>query len=490
MDLNNNSYEWNPVLAIEHQQQYRSTVHSPEKLETGCLSALENPRLESGPYINDILREEGDEVEFDSAIPFRSNSPKKIQDSSDSSLTELPQPHFLPTTVQESSSAPSSSSSQIQATICRDNVVPDSTLLRKSMEKMRSRARSSRFGPTIPLNDAEQRKAQQLFTMDVEDNIGQTAFAWCNWITDHVATRTCIAKDIRDALIRFTLPANLQELEGLKVIHYLENFCFIGNERMVLYEALYSKVRQMEFSLASLREAISRLIPQQFENEVDELISLLDLPPRSSLGQNVFSGQVRDHPGAPSACCPVVPYREFRLTRLFAGFFSPPGLEVTSSSIACFSVILPQTEPLVSPPILPESLEEEGEPNTHSRIYSFEDPGAVLECAVDFTAVAMAAIEKQLRAHLWKNFSVAGSLIGHKAGGSAIANANSRVSCPKISVQPTQCTVTGSDAAKLVRREVSSIDFKLDAEVKAARAEVNVRLTKTFGDELLRMEEQ
>lgn len=295
MNLKNNSSGKNSVLipkgeASGLQQQYQSTIHNVEKPETGCPSALENQRLVSGAYIKDLLWVEGGEAESDSAIPFYSDSPKKIQDSSDSSTAELPQPYFLPTAVQESRYGLSSSSSQLQATttICRNEMLPDTTSLRKSMEKMRFRARDPRLGPTIPLNHAEERKAQELFTMDVEDSMGQTAFAWCNWIANNVATRTCIAKSIRDAIIRFTLPANLQELENLDVVQYLQDFCFIDNERMVLYEALYSKERQVEFSLASLRETALRLIPKHFGNEVDELISFLDLPGSSSVGQDVF----------------------------------------------------------------------------------------------------------------------------------------------------------------------------------------------------------
>lgn len=155
--------------------------------------------------------------------------------------------------------------------------------------------------------------------------------------------------------------------------------------------------------------------------------SLLALGKCIAALRSLAGHQVRSRSGAQSTCYPVVPYRESRLTRLFANFFSPPGLGVASSK-ACLlvnaapsveladetlhalrfsalasQVILPQTEPLAPPPMLQEPLEgsgEDWEPIAHSRTYSTEDPDATLESVVDSTAVATAAIEKKLRAHL------------------------------------------------------------------------------------------
>ncbi|KAM7534919.1 hypothetical protein Aperf_G00000101374 [Anoplocephala perfoliata] len=255
--------------------------------------------------------------------------------------------------------------------------------------------------------------------------------------------------------------------------------------------------------------------------------------------------QVQNRPGVivHSTCYPVVPYRESRLTRLFANFFSPLGLGTTSSK-ACLlvnaapsaelveetlhalrfsalasQVILPQPEPPAPPPILPEHLEgseEEGEPKIHSKIY-FTNPNANPESVIDSTAVATAAIEKQLQAHLLRkgfHLRYSGCLNGRKTGG---------MSCVKASVSPIRAPSNGdSDAAVLARREVSypldlnwmgdiesdlaglsrralisaivemisALADSLPAEVEAARVEVSDRLTKTFGDELLRMEEQ
>ncbi|KAM7535403.1 hypothetical protein Aperf_G00000101276 [Anoplocephala perfoliata] len=255
--------------------------------------------------------------------------------------------------------------------------------------------------------------------------------------------------------------------------------------------------------------------------------------------------QVQNRPGVivHSTCYPVVPYRESRLTRLFANFFSPLGLGTTSSK-ACLlvnaapsaelveetlhalrfsalasQVILPQPGPPAPPPILPEHLEgseEEGEPKIHSKIY-FTDPDANPESVIDSTAMATAAIEKQLQAHLLRkgfHLRYSSCLNGRKTGG---------MSCVKASVSPIRAPSNGdSDAAVLAQREVSypldlnwmgdiesdlaglsrkalisaiveiisSLADSLPAEVEAARVEVNDRLTKTFGDELLRMEEQ
>ncbi|VDN97780.1 unnamed protein product [Rodentolepis nana] len=270
----------------------------------------------------------------------------------------------------------------------------------------------------------------------------------------------------------------------------------------------------------------------------------------------------RNRPGAPSACYPVVPYRESRLTRLFANFFSPPGLGVASSK-ACLlvnaapcvelvdetlhalkfsalasQVVLPQAEEPSPPIVIPEvadELEEGGD--DFSTRPSELDPDTIIVPGMDSTAAATAAIEKQLRAHLLKKgfeLRCSSSLIGRKASGSAPVNTSSRMSTLPIAVSPifssplvnksTDCDT--EEPATLVRKPagdrlgslahfewmediesdlsglsrealisvvlevVSALADTLPAEVEAARAEANARLTKNYGDELLRMEEQ
>ncbi|KAM7535981.1 hypothetical protein Aperf_G00000101234 [Anoplocephala perfoliata] len=283
--------------------------------------------------------------------------------------------------------------------------------------------------------------------------------------------------------------------------------------------------------------------------------SLLALGKCIAALRSLAGHQVRNRPGVivPSTCYPVVPYRESRLTRLFANFFLPPGLAVASSK-ACLlvnaapsveladetlhalrfsalasQVILPRTEPTAPPPMLPnylEGSEEEEESNTHSRVYSSEDPDATLESIIDSSAVATAAIEKQLQAHLLRRgfqLRCSGSLIGRNTLGSARPDASSRMSGQKTSTSSihgalisdsdpstsARCGVSypsnlyrmediESDLAGLSRRAlisaivevVSALADTLPAEVEAAQTEVNDHLTKTFGDELLRMEEQ
>lgn len=121
------------------------------------------------------------------------------------------------------------------------------------------------------------------------------------------------------------------------------------------------------------------------------------------------------------------------------------------------------------------------------------------------------------------SYSCSGSLIGRKTGGTVVANASSRMSGLKISVSPILGAPNSdsgpatlvrhgvsyppdfnwmedieSDLAGLSRRAlisaivdiVSALAETIPAEVEAARTEVNTRLTKTFFDEMLRMEEQ
>nr|CDS27351.1 kinesin family 0A [Hymenolepis microstoma] len=270
----------------------------------------------------------------------------------------------------------------------------------------------------------------------------------------------------------------------------------------------------------------------------------------------------RTRPGAPSACYPVVPYRESRLTRLFANFFSPPGLGVASSK-ACLlvnaapcvelvdetlhalkfsalasQVILPQTEEPSPPAVIPEVADEleEGGSDSSRRPSGF-DPDTIIVPGIDSTAAATAAIEKQLRAHLLKKgfqLRCSSSLIGRKASGSALVNTSSGMSTLPVAVSPifgsplanNNADSSTEEPATLVRKPagdrlgslahfewmediesdlaglsrealisvvlevVSALADTLPAEVEAAKSETNARLTKNYGDELLRMEEQ
>ncbi|VUZ39309.1 unnamed protein product, partial [Hymenolepis diminuta] len=270
----------------------------------------------------------------------------------------------------------------------------------------------------------------------------------------------------------------------------------------------------------------------------------------------------RNRPGAPSVCYPVVPYRESRLTRLFANFFSPPGLGVSSSK-ACLlvnaapcvelvdetlhalkfsalasQVILPQTEAPTPPTVIPEVVDEKEENgDDSSRRLSEFDLNTTIEPGIDSTAAATAAIEKQLRAHLLKKgfqLRCSSGLIGRKTSGSALGDTSSQMSILPIAVSPifgppptnNSADSSTEEPSTLVRKlaggrlgslthfewmediesdlaglsrealisvvleVVSALADTLPAEVEAARAEINARLTKNYGDELLRMEEQ
>lgn len=289
--LKNINLEWARVLLKEvassaNRHRYHSTTSRPWIAFKGCAVPLKNPYLMSGPQNEQILQEKKEEKDVE---PIKSNSPKLLSESSETPPIKKPRSRFMTALFDERLLGLSNLSTQLREMVRKGTTNLEKFFYKKPIERVRYRAKDCRLSSVLPLQSVPKTNARWIFRMDVEDTIGVAAFAWKKWIHDQLSKRSVIAKNIADSEIRFSVPTDLHALEGLSVVDYLEANCEISNHRIVIYEALYSRVKQAVINVSSLREAALRLMPTTLtENSLNDLISLLDLSEDYALKMSTF----------------------------------------------------------------------------------------------------------------------------------------------------------------------------------------------------------
>ncbi|CDI97521.1 conserved hypothetical protein [Echinococcus multilocularis] len=281
MEWENMNLEWARTLVKEvesstNKHKYHSTTSRPWVAFRGCASKMTNPYLVAGSHNEQILREEKEEKDVEL---IKTNSPKLLTESSETPPLKKPRSRFMNILFDEKSYGLSNLSMQLREMVRKGTITMSKFFYKRPMERVRYRARDCRLSAVLPLQNVPKTNARLLFRMDVEDTIGMAAFAWKKWIHGRLSKRHVIAKSITDSEIRFSVPSDLRSLEDLSVVDYLERNCEIAKQRLVIYETLYSRMKQAVINVSSLKEAALKVIPTtQTENSLNDLISLLDLP--------------------------------------------------------------------------------------------------------------------------------------------------------------------------------------------------------------------
>ena len=281
-----------PLSRNLRKWKYHSALSDFQNAFQGTALSRFEKYLKAGPHIDDILVEEKEEEEEDDAREdkhFETNSPRFLVDSSDTTPIKKPRTRFMSTFFDDGLHGLTNLSIQLREMVRRGTTIFDKFLMKKPLEKVRYRAKDSRQSAVLPLQSAPKNNARWIFRMDVDDTVGSTAFFWSKWIHNRLPKRHVIAKHVVNSVIRFSIPNDLHSLEGLSVAEYLENYCDIDKDRMVIYETLHSRMKQMIVNVSSLKETVLKLITTNLtERSLDDLINLLNLPEDYAFKGNVF----------------------------------------------------------------------------------------------------------------------------------------------------------------------------------------------------------
>ncbi|KAL5109502.1 hypothetical protein TcWFU_009780 [Taenia crassiceps] len=285
--LKNINLEWARTLLKEvasstNKHEYHSTTSKSWIAFKGCAVTLANPCLVPDTQNTQLLQEKDVEL-------IKSNSPKLLSESSETPPVKKPRSRFMTALLDDRLFGLSNVSTQLREMVRKGTTSLENFFYKKPIERVRYRAKECGLSSVLPLQSVPKTNARWLFRMDVEDTIGMAAFAWKKWIHDQLSKRSVIAKNITDSEIRFSVPSDLHSLESLSVVDYLETNCEISKHRIVIYEALYTRIKQAVINVSALKEAALKLMPTTLtENNLNDLISLLDLSEDYVLQMSTF----------------------------------------------------------------------------------------------------------------------------------------------------------------------------------------------------------
>ncbi|VDD79433.1 unnamed protein product [Mesocestoides corti] len=283
--------EWGRALSrmieskLKKQKNYPLTPSLPKK--SHC-DIVENKTLHlvAGPHIKHILRENVTDQEVDEVS---NASPRRLSELVDTKPTKKPRSRYLDILLNERAIGLSNWNFQFREIVRRGTVLTDRIIRKKTVDLVRFRAKDTYLAPVLPLQSIPKTSARWLFRMDVEDNTGAASFSWTKWIAQRLQRRQVIAKKIVDSSIRFSIPANLKELEELSVIEYLDKFCEVEKQRVVVYEALFSRIKQLAVDMPALKLSVTQLMQDTLKkDDLDEFTRLLGLTETYSFNLATF----------------------------------------------------------------------------------------------------------------------------------------------------------------------------------------------------------